>query len=147
MITWAYAPTVLAVVVSLAGCGLPSADRQRAEYAASQVEEQRKALPAAQSDFDKVAQDSFFGPFVRRENLGDSFKQAGAALDEAKKRYQARVVPILEADKSRRRREAQGRAEADQGGDPQGKPAHQEAGGKSRPACQGTRRVPAPSQG
>ena len=53
MITWAYAPTVLAVVVSLAGCGLPSADRQRAEYAASQVEEQRKALPAAQSDFDK----------------------------------------------------------------------------------------------
>ena len=100
MITRAYVPTVLAVVVSLAGCGLPSADRQRAEYAASQVEEQRKALPDAQSDFDKVAQDSFFGPFVRRENLGDSFKQAGAALDEAKKRYQARVVPILEADKS-----------------------------------------------
>ena len=100
MITRAYVPTVLAVVVSLASCGLPSADRQRAEYAASQVEEQRKALPDAQSDFDKVAQDSFFGPFVRRENLGDSFKQAGAALDEAKKRYQARVVPILEADKS-----------------------------------------------
>ena len=100
MMTRAYVPSVLAVVVSLAGCGLPSADRERAEYAAGQVEEQRKALSAAQSDFDKLAQDSFFGPFVRRENLAGSLKQAGAALDEAKKRYQAKVAPILEADKS-----------------------------------------------
>ena len=100
MMTRAYIPTVLALVVSLAGCGLPSADRERAEYFAGQVEQQRKALSDAQSDFDKLAQDSFFGPFVRRENLADSLKQAGAALDEAKKRYQARVVPILEADKS-----------------------------------------------
>ena len=100
MMTRAYVPSVLAVVVSLAGCGLPSADRERAEYAAGQVEEQRKALSAAQSDFDKLAQDSFFGPFVRRETLAGSLKQAGAALDEAKKRYQARVAPILETDKS-----------------------------------------------
>ena len=100
MMTRAYVPAGLALVVSLAGCGLPSADRERAEYFAGRVEQRRKALSDAQSDFDKLAQDSFFGPFVRRENLADSLKQAGAALDEAKKRYQARVVPILEADKS-----------------------------------------------
>ena len=100
MMTRAYVPTILAAAVSLAGCGLPSADRQKAESAASQVEEQRKAVSDAQSDLDDLAQDSFFGPFVRRENPGDSFKQAGAALDEAKKRYQTKVVPILEADKS-----------------------------------------------
>ena len=91
----------LALTIVLAGCGIPTEDRRRADALDGDIKAVRSEVSAKSGEYEKLTRTPEYEKhrmYAEREKWSESFPAASAKISEAEKVYNDEVKPILKKD-------------------------------------------------